>query len=191
LKDGESILALLEKLENSKMKVVFVANCLLNQFMRARGVKNVYKVGDREKAIVEPLLDLFKKYDVAIEQLPCIEVLYEGLIRKAGGQNRYNTVMFRDLCTFHAKQIVKLIKEYLKAGIKVCCIIGVDGSPTCGVTLTSLGFGKWARDKGIFMKILEEMLRKEGINIPFIGMRMRKPYEFENSLKEIEKIIKS
>ncbi len=120
-------------------KIVFVANCLLNQNMRAKGVKNTYKENQRKTNLVKPLLNLLIKYDVAIEQLPCVEVFYEGLHRKACGQNRYLNEKFLDICGKYVDEIVFLIKEMKKNNFDIRAIIGVDGSPTCGVTTTSLG----------------------------------------------------
>jgi len=173
-----------------KPKVVFVANCLLNQYMRARGVKNTYKKGERVPGIVEPLMDLLEKYNVAVEQMPCIEVYYEGLVRTACGQNRYNKEDFKRLCEKYAGEIVYLIGQYEKAGYDVRCIIGMDGSPTCGVDLTALGGGKWARDRGIFMKILEERLKKNGYNIPMIGARLKSNTEINRFLRDVEQYLR-
>ena len=146
-----------------------------------------YKENNIVKGFVRPLLDLFDKYNVGIEQLPCVEVFYEGLTRKASGQDHYNTEKFKELCNKFAEQIVYLIDQYIKAGYKVCCIIGVDGSPTCGINLTSLGKGRWSNDRGIFMKILEEKLKEKGYKIPMIGARFKSYMEFRNFLKEVEK----
>lgn len=167
--------------------VAFVANCLLNQYMRARGVKNVYM--NYAASFVEPSIDLFHKYNVAIEQMPCIEVFYEGLIRKASGQDKYNNKTFRRLCDKYANDIVFLIEQYIKAGYRVCCIIGVDGSPTCGVNLTSLGKGKWQKARGIFMQILEDKLKAKGFDIPFVGARLKNKKQLLSFIKEVERYI--
>ena len=130
------------------------------------------------------------KYNVAIEQLPCIEVFYEGLIRRACGQEHYNTEEFRKLCEKYANEIIYMIEQYIKAGYKVCCIIGIDGSPTCGVNLTALGGGKFINNRGIFMKILEEKLKKKGYSIPMIGARLRSYIELNKFLSDVEQYIR-
>lgn len=172
-----------------KKTVVFVAHCLLNQYSRAIGVKNCYKEDDIVPGTVKPLVNLLNKYNVAIVQMPCPEVFYEGLIRRASGQTRYNTEKYKEVCRRIAKDIIYLIEQYYKNGYKIL-IIGVDGSPSCGVTLTALGGGKWANDRGIFMRILEEELKKKGYNIPIVGARLRSPIEINRFLKDVERQIK-
>ena len=171
-------------------KVVFVSNCLLNQNIRARGVKNTYKENGKELNIIKPLVKLLAKYDVAIEQLPCVEIYYEGLYRKACGQDKYLNNKFLKICRRHVNETVFLIKEMKKNNFDIKAIIGVDGSPTCGVDRTSLGRGIFDKDKGIFMKLLYKELKKNKINIPFIGARLKNRKEFEEFLKKVEKRIK-
>ena len=85
---------------------------------------------------------------------------------------------------------VFLIKEMKKNNFDIKAIIGVDGSPTCGVDRTALGGGVFDNDKGIFMKLLYKELEKNNINIPFIGARLKNRKEFEEFLKKVEKRIK-
>ena len=61
--------------------------------------------------MLKPFVDLCLKYDVAIEQLPCVEVFYEGLYRRACGQDRYLNERFLDICGKYVDETVYLMKD--------------------------------------------------------------------------------
>ena len=102
--------------------------------------------------------------------------------------------MFRRHCRKIAKEIVDQIGEYAKSGINAKMVIGVDGSPSCGVNKTSTGnpcknMAEHERVKGsgILIEELHLALRKRKISIPFYGIRYERLPE---DLVMMEKLLK-
>jgi len=153
--------------------------------MRAEGVKSVYKENNVVKASVNPLIKLLNENNIAIEQLPCPEVKWEGLKRPASGLSRYDNESYKKVCKEIADEVVNLIKEYIKNGIEVVGIVGVNGSPSCGVEFTS----NRIKSKGIFMKILDETLKNNGIYVKFVGFRAKTNEELIKSLERVRSIL--
>ena len=84
--------------------------------------------------------------------------------------------MFRNHCKKIAEEIVAQIQEYSKGKIKARIIIGVDGSPSCGIT-----------DSGILIEELQSVLKKKGLTVPFYGIRYERLSE---DLAELGKLIR-
>jgi predicted secreted protein len=109
-------------------KVALLSHCLLNQnskpYMRARYPGAVTPV-------VEVLLN--KRY--ALFQLPCPEVSFTGLNRWSAVIEQYDTPKYRQHCREIAVAVVDQLAQYPQYGYR-CLLIGIDGSPTCGIRLT-------------------------------------------------------
>jgi len=86
------------------------------------------------------IVEVLKAYDVGVVQMPCPEITYGGLNRWSQTKEQYATSIFRRHCKQIAISITDQVQGYLKNGFKVYAILGVDGSPTCGVNETSVGF---------------------------------------------------
>ena len=71
--------------------------------------------------------------------MPCPELTYAGVLRQPQTKDQYDTIMFRSHCRKIAKEIVDQTQDYEKCGIETEIVIGVDGSPSCGVNETSKG----------------------------------------------------
>jgi predicted secreted protein len=101
-----------------------------------------------------------------------------GILRKPRTKDQYSNVMFRRCCRKIAKEIVDRIQEYVKSGTKTKIVIGVDGSPSCGVNRISTGktcksMAEQGRVKGsgILIEELHLALTKKNSSIPFHGIR--------------------
>jgi len=150
-------------------KVVFVANCILNQNMRARGVK---KSGS---GAVKEVVDEFLKSGIGIVQIPCPEFGYEGLHRFACGKKRYDVPDYRKICGEIAGHVLEEMEAYRTSGVQVLGVLGLNGSPSCAVDFCSLGGGKWGNEPGIFIEELKRKLGSRGMKQPLVGanvMRM-------------------
>ena len=150
-------------------KIAIVAHCILNQNSR------VFGLAERSSAIAEIVKFLIFN-DMGIIQMPCPELTYAGILRKSQTKNQYGDAMFRRHCKKIAKEIVEQIQEYSKGKIKARIIIGVDGSPSCGIT-----------DSGILIEELRSMLKKKGFTVPFYGIRYERLSE---DLAELGKLIR-
>lgn len=125
-------------------RVVFVSHCLLNQNTRYLG-------GAFRPGAVEEVINPYLQAGTGICQMPCPEQLAWGgvlkrrllflygrpwlgpvvrLIRPA--LIAYTVVRYRLLARRVARQLI----DYQESGLEVVGVVGVDASPTCGVTTT-------------------------------------------------------
>jgi predicted secreted protein len=141
----------------------------LNQNSRALGLAK------KPSAITEVIEFLMHK-DIGIIQMPCPELAYDGLLRPPRTKDQYNNVIFREHCRKISEEIANQIQEYSEAGVKAKIIIGVDGSPSCGVI-----------NSGILIEELRSALKKKKIELPFHGIRYERLSE---DIAELEKLIR-
>jgi len=105
--------------------LIVVHHCLLNPSVRAEGASSK----------VAQAIPKIKKYLEGKEviQLPCPELIFAGLNRPLKVKEDYDVSEYRALCQKIAQSLVgKEIKE----------IIGVNSSPSCGVTKVHTRKGK-------------------------------------------------
>lgn len=125
-------------------KVIFLSHCLLNENTRYLG-------GAFRKAGVDELIDDLQKRGIGIVQMKCPEqkvwggVLKEKMLRGYGIKGTslnvfrklYMKCFLRRTKRKYRKMAVEVtleILDYLKSGCEVVGIVGIKGSPTCGVT---------------------------------------------------------
>jgi predicted secreted protein len=117
-------------------KIIFVSSCLLN-------ANNKVKELARYPGLCKEVVDAIYKHDLGVMQMPCPETLYLGIDRWWCTKNLYDNAGFREFCRSLAKQMTDYMENYEKAGYETVAILSSNGSPTCGVTLTS-----WSEDWG-------------------------------------------
>ena len=135
---------LLERLKDERSKrVIFVSHCLLNENTRYLG-------GAFQRGGVDELVDSFQQEGLGIYQMRCPEQLAWGGVLKRRLLPFYGskgTVLYRFrhvLLPFFlwytrliyrrlAKEVVRDIEDYVCSGFEVVGIVGVGGSPSCGV----------------------------------------------------------
>ncbi len=137
-------------------EITVAAHCLLNPLTRVKGLAPVP----------------FRPEGPTV-QLPCPEALYLGLERWAVTRNQLDVPQFRRFCRDLIEDYVDLLEMLAREGARLC-IVGVAGSPSCGVITTSSGYtgglpcvAEHARvaGRGVFMEeLLEELERR---NVPF------------------------
>ncbi len=135
---------LLEKLEDERSKqVIFVSHCLLNANTRYLG--GAFRPGG-----VDELVDAFQRDGMGFCQMHCPEqrawggVLKRYMLPIYGSQGTllyrlrhvllplflwYTRWRYRRL----AQEVVRDIEDYVRSGFEVVGIVGVGGSPSCGV----------------------------------------------------------
>ena len=170
---------------NRSRKLVFLSHCILNQNTIATGLVNKgYKSG------VWEIVELCKRYDVGIEQLPCPEFLHLGLPREPMTKDRFEEVEgFTGFCKKLARDVVNFMKKLKAAGFEIKGIIGIAGSPSCGTTQTNVGVKgrKRVKGKGIFMEELSKELIRNNMKLRMEDFDYR---DKEGSLKRIELILR-
>ncbi|MGD8726890.1 MAG: hypothetical protein PVH40_04545 [Gemmatimonadales bacterium] len=172
-------------------RVVVLAHCLLNQNAISDGTADLPSQFDE---IVEFLM----RNRIGFIQLPCPEILCLGLDRgDPHGAERplleENTrirALMGEAAHVHvqresANQVVQQIRQYVSHGFDVLGVIGVDRSPSCGVTTTSIG-GSERPGKGTFFEILAEALEQNGIALPMVGTKTSDP---EASLERVRRLV--
>ncbi len=173
-------------------KILFVAHCVLNT------ASKVVMYNEAEMAAEESLRVSFVQKavqnGVQLIQLPCPEFLLYGSRRWGHVSNQFDTPYFRRECRRMLADIVLQLKEYRSNGerFEVLGVVGVDGSPSCGVDYTCRG--EWGgnlsdRDdlnrviagatlvegSGVMIEELRAMLQEEGIDLPLRGLFADEP----------------
>lgn len=164
-------------------EVTVVAHCLLNHLTRLKGLSPVTFSSSG------PLV-----------QLPCPEALYLGLDRWAVTKNQMDVPQFRRFCRRIIEPYADIL-EMLAGKGALLRLVGLAGSPTCGVETTSRGYsGGRVREqahehisgRGIFMEeLLAELERRK---VPFrteeaggkesaCGLLDREAGEYTNTVK--------
>jgi predicted secreted protein len=138
-------------------KVALVAHCLLNVNARVAGLARY--------AGVHPVIAELASRGYGIVQLPCPEI-GGGLDRAPQPFERYDTPGYRALCDSLADTAADTIAEYAAAGCDTRLVVGVDGSPSCGVALTNVSAAEGGTQRapgcGVFVCSLRERLPSPG-----------------------------
>jgi predicted secreted protein len=161
-------------------KVAFVAHCVLNQNSRVLG--GAYCPG-----VYSPFVDELRTQGWELAQMPCPELGFAGLNRFWAVREQYDTLAFRRHCRRIVDGVAGAIVAHLERGDEVV-IVGVDGSPTMGVHLTSSdpergGRPEWpdgadelSEGAGILVEELLAELSSRGVEAPrAIGVKHAQP----------------
>jgi hypothetical protein len=183
-------------------RVVFLAHCLLNENTRYLG--GACRAG-AVREVVQACLD----GGIGIVQMPCPEqhawggVLKRRLLWFFGSEGtlryRLRNVLLPVLVWYTrrvyrkiARQVADQVADYQSSGFTVVGIVGVDGSPSCGVRQTldlkrglalvgQLPSAAHAADmngiiraclaegRGIFLGLLREEIERRGVVVPFLA----------------------
>lgn len=154
-------------------KIAVLSHCFLNQntkpYQRAR-----------YPGIVDPVLDAVREAGYALMQLPCPEIAFAGTHRWSQVIEQYDTPKYRDHCRDLAIRSIDQIDHFLRDDTCSLVIIGLEGSPSCGVNMTGSsqdwrGYpgdvemtGKYPVRKGagLFMQALTEEMENRGLPVP-------------------------
>lgn len=195
---SEQVDVLVHRLRDRRSgKVAFVSHCLLNENARYLG-------GACRRCCVREVVDGLLDRDIGIVQMPCPEqVAWGGVLKRhmlrlyghrragaLGGIARaYSRLVFRRL----ARRMAAQIADNLAAGYTVEAVIGVDGSPTCGVATTvdirgavrdlaatdpgrvtvreqnAMVRRNLAAGPGLFIQELERQLERRRVHVPVVA----------------------
>jgi len=171
-------------------KVILVAHCILNQNAKIDRCAH-YPGAMRE--VTQALLDA----GVGIIQMPCPELLYLGLDRQTEKDKEttieseddrvgvlMNKTVPRVLCGKISYDLIYQIKQYKLNDFEVIGMLGINGSPTCGVE-TTWADGKETEGSGIFIKIFKEESADQGVKIPIRGIKAQDPQTALETLQEL------
>jgi predicted secreted protein len=175
-----------------RKKILFVSHCVLNT---ASKVDLYDTVGmEAEESLRTAFVRKALESGIQIVQLPCPEFTLYGTCRWGNVSGQFDNSFFRSHCEKILAPIILQLREYIAHAEKfeVLGIIGIDGSPSCGVDMTC--FGDWGGDlgnrpdiarvidsvrmgagNGVFFDVLRHMLAKEKIELPIIGLNADAP----------------
>jgi predicted secreted protein len=186
-------------------KILFAAHCVLNTASKV--VMDDSKEMRKEAASRKKLLKMAIERDIQFIQLPCPEFTVYGAKRWGHVSDQFDNPFFRK----HCKKLLELplseMEEYLANPhrFRILGLVGIEGSPTCGVNLTCTGpWGgskstgpEWAEmvdqckmvtKSGVLIQVLKEELAERGIDIPIYGLDEKGLEEIENHIKKIETV---
>lgn len=174
-------------------KVAFLSHCILNVNSK------VYELA-RYAGMAMEVLEVLNRHDIAVIQLPCPELLYLGPRRWWQVKDMYDMPAYRRFCYQLGEQVSEQVRMYRQVGVEVICILGVDGSPNCGVNLTPQS-GDWGGrpqempmeqvilpGRGVFMEELDRRLREDRLeSVPIFGLALENPKRsMSEMLEELE-----
>lgn len=175
--------------------IILVSHCLLNELAV---VKN--DAGRKDNLT---LIKNLMKMNVGIFQLPCPENRMYGPNRWGCVYEQFDNNFYRQTSRDLLIPIVEEIEDYIKDGVNFLGVIGIDGSPSCGIGLTCksnelkgeisaikdiahcVNSVEMTDDKGIFMEELEKLFENINISAIYYG------YNDSNVDEIIEKIEQS
>jgi len=154
-------------------EIVVLAHCHLNVNTKVHGLASY--PGARTDALL-PLIEA----GAGIVQLPCPEATYLGMKRWGMTVEQYDTPAYRRHCREILAPVIDTLAALAADGCVIRNVLGVDGSPSCGVAETCSGYcgGEIEQivdgdapaqravrkpGRGVFMEELEEALRSAGI----------------------------
>lgn len=194
-----------DRLRDSRSKkVIFVSHCILNENTRYLG-------GAFTQGVLTGLVTHIAKTGYGIVQMQCPEqAAWGGVLKRYIWFSLYSEVRFiqwfKRLCfpifvsytryTYRklARRVAREMADYQASGYEVVGVVGIDGSPSCGVN-TTLDikssydyFSKTSRNdlhretfnknlyaeclrkgRGIFTLALKKACEKKGINLKFFS----------------------
>lgn len=156
-----------------------VAHCLLNANAKVKGLAP-FRGAMNE--VILPFLEI----GAGLLQLPCPECTFLGMCRWGMTAEQYDVPAFRAHGRKLLKPVVYQIEDALATGYKVLGVLGVEGSPSCGVDWTCRGYqggscgeGEHRASKssgsGVYMNIFRGMLQDRGVSLPFVGVDEERP----------------
>jgi predicted secreted protein len=157
-------------------KIVFLVHCVLNQNAK------LDRCAHHQGAIIK-LVNVLLERGIGIVQLDCPEVLYLGLDRGAAPASissvESEDTRIAERMTEHkaqgvvdkiARNAVQQIVDYQKNGFVVLGLIGINGSPTCGVE-TTWANGHEPLGQGVLVSSISRHLRDAGQSVPMRGIK--------------------
>jgi predicted secreted protein len=172
-------------------KIVFLAHCVLNQNAK------LDRCAHHQGAITK-LINVLLENGIGIVQLECPEMLYLGLDRESDSASISNIesedTRIADRMAEHgaqaivdriARNTVQQIVDYQKNGFIVLGLIGINGSPTCGVE-TTWANGHEPLGQGVLISSISRHLRDAGQVVPMRGI---KALDVDHAVETILEII--
>ncbi len=167
---------------DSKKRIILVSHCVLNRCSK------VERTLPKERADTLKLVEHLMKEDIGIIQLPCPEMYMYGIKRWGHVKSQFDTKFFRDHSISMLTPIINQLTDYQKNGYEIVGVVGINGSPSCGVSRVCDG-NTWGGEfedigiinekvkglvytegSGVFMEELMKLFKSYDINVPFYAI---------------------
>ena len=163
--------------------VIVACHCIMNP--SAKVISQDAQAQARETALRKRALSAFVDKEIDILQLPCPEFTLYGPLRWGHVREQFDNVFFRGHCRRILEPVIEQIVEYAShpERFQLAGILGVDGSPSCGVRKTCTGDwgGEWGAQRapnpacetegsGVFMEELLRLLCEKGLILPVFSL---------------------
>lgn len=157
--------------DKRERRVIFISHCWLN-------INTRFPEGCSFAGANVPLIKTLLDAGLGILQMPCPEYECLGLEKWLYGEVILDEI--RGCFRKQAEVVLKQIKDYRALGFDIVGILGMNPSPSCGVTVakgkgTMLGTDRDTSEQpvpGIFIEELQKLLKQEEIDdIRFFGVR--------------------
>lgn len=175
-----------------KKKIVLVCHCVLNSNSKVEGLSQY-------EGVFKEYVNIIANKGIGIIQLPCPEMIMYGIKRWGHVKEQFDNLFYRQECRRILEPIIQQIRNYVDFGYEIVGVVGIDGSPSCGVNFTCSGnFGgeivdscqidnildslKEVNGSGVFIEELKKYLQEINLEIPFISINEKDVY---SSLDEI------
>jgi predicted secreted protein len=158
---------------------VVVAHCHLDVNTKVHGLADY--AGARLE-VIAPLLER----GIGIVQLPCPEATFLGMCRWGMTREQYDVAAYRRHCERILAPTIDTLRALADDGCVIEAVVGVDGSPSCGVGRTCVGYeggeiealfadgaspvAHDAEMPGVFIEVLKALLDAEGLSVLFRGV---------------------
>jgi predicted secreted protein len=133
--------------------------------------------------MIVDVVDIIRESKAGILQMPCPEMLYEGIGRFDKSVEQYRCAAFRAICEREAKNVIDQVENYIQWGYKLPVILAIDGSPSCGFNVT-LSAPEWRglvagkhwddprpiMESGVYMETIRTELHRRNLHIPILGI---------------------
>lgn len=110
-------------------RIAVLSHCLLNANSKVEGLA-LYEG-------VHPLVVRLAELGIGVVQMPCPEMGACGMSREGQTREQYANPTFMAYCADLADDTLALVQEYQRCGYEIVGVVGVEQSPSCGVTRSS------------------------------------------------------
>lgn len=171
-------------------RVVILAHCILNQNAK------LDRCAHCQGAISE-LVKVILEEGIGILQMECPEMLYLGLERQTDHSSspsvesedtriaqRMKEPQAQEIVVRIARNTAQQVTDYLRNRFSVIGVLGINGSPSCGVETT------WSNDSelpgyGELISELSNQLAQAGAQVPIKGIRSRNVAHAVKAIREL------
>lgn len=180
---------------NRSKKLILVSHCLMNANSKVLGCSTY-------PGVLTPVVRFLCEEGLGLIQLPCPELTLYGLRRWGHVKEQFDTPYYRRHCARLLAPFIDQMEDYLRHGYQIVAVLGVEGSPSCGVEKTCAGdWGgelagiheairrintiKMVNERGILMEELLRLLAERQISVPLLGVEETNPKESLEKIKEL------